>query len=71
MSFFSFFRKKDSGREDPRHEKPVPAPAKEQTEPKPDPRPAKDFNWFMRRLLQNAEATGWSKGVAPDPELVA
>ena len=66
VSLFSFFRKKAAGQE-----KPEPAPAKEQTKPESEPKPAKDFNWFMRRLLLAAEAAGWNKGVAPDPELVA
>ena len=56
MSLFSFFRKKDAGSEEALAERPDPRPVQEQA--KPDPRPAKDFNWFLRRLLQKAEDEG-------------
>jgi hypothetical protein len=69
MSLFSFFRKKNAVQEEVLAERPAPRPVQEQA--KPAPRPAKDFNWFLRRLLQKAEDEGWNKGVPPDPELVA
>ncbi len=70
MSFFSFFRKKAAGPKEARQEKPGPAPAKERAKPKPVLPVAKDFNWFLRRLLQNAEAAGWNKGTVPNVDLV-
>ncbi len=67
MPLFSFFRKKDARRKEARQSNPGSGPAQGPETPAPT---AKDFNWFLRRLLLNAEAAGWNKGTVPNAALV-